>query len=72
MDDKIPYAVKSGELKIGDVILKTHVLDDGRRIIEEDSMIAFFEYLASGGSLVDGDAERIAGFVKGIAEEVKP
>ena len=70
MTERIPTAVKSGELKIGDVVLKTHVLNDGQRIIEEESMIAFFEYLASGGSLTGEDAKNVARFVKGLPEEI--
>ncbi len=69
MDESIPTAIKSGELKIGDVVLKTYVLDDGQRIIEEESMIAFFEYLAQGGALTAADAKSLAGFAKGAAPE---
>ncbi len=66
MGDKIPHAIMSGELTIGDFVLKTHVLDDGTRIFEEESVIGFFEWLENGGMLTKEDAEKIAGFVHGV------
>lgn len=68
--DKIPKAIESGELKIGDVVIKTHVLDDGTRIIEADSLEAFFDYLARGGTLSRADADGVAKFVHGFPERI--
>lgn len=40
--DNIPKAVWSGEFKIGTHVLRCHVLEDGRRIIDADDLNAFF------------------------------
>ncbi len=66
MADNIPKSIMQGELKIGNFILKTHVLDDGRRIIEEESLIEFFAYLANGGRVTTEDGEGLAKFIRGI------
>lgn len=53
-------AVKSGVLKIGSLEMKCHVLEDGMRIIEEQSMIDFMAWLESGELLTDADAKEFA------------
>lgn len=45
--DNLPKAVYSGEIKLGDTILNVHVLDNGQRIIDQESMERFMEYLSS-------------------------
>lgn len=49
--------IKSGELKLGSLTLKTHVLDDGTRIIEEQSMIDFLEWMEK-GELMDTQEDK--------------
>ena len=46
MSEKI--AIRSGELKLGGLIMKVHVLEDGTRIIEEQSMLDFINTLNEG------------------------
>ena len=41
----IPVAAWSGGLRIGHLVLHCHVLDNGKRIIEEESVIAFMAWL---------------------------
>lgn len=48
-----PKAVWSGTFTVLGVELKCHVLDNGRRIIEADSMEAFFRAPGDPGSMLD-------------------
>lgn len=57
-----PNVVRSGELSIGGVVLKCHVLEDGRRIIEEDSLIDFF--FNDGDPFKEATDEELAAFVR--------
>lgn len=41
-------AIRSGEIKIGDLTMKVHVLEDGTRIIEEESLVALMDWMAVG------------------------
>jgi len=41
-------SIRSADLQVGKLIMKVHVLSDGKRIIEEQSMIEFMEYMGSG------------------------
>jgi hypothetical protein len=42
VDDGLPIATHEGILRFGDIELKVHQLNDGRRVIDEDSLIALF------------------------------
>lgn len=63
----IPTAVWSGEFEIvPGVTLKVHVLDDGQRIIEEESFAAFLEWMGLPDTVMSDEiAFRIAKAVKG-------
>lgn len=63
MPEKIRTAIESGLLKIGDYEIKTHILDDGTRIIEMDGLIGFLEYLANGGEVSEEDGMKIGKFI---------
>ncbi len=52
-------SIRIGELKLGNLTMKVHVLNDGQRIIEEQSVIDFVEYLAS-GEITSENAEQFA------------
>jgi hypothetical protein len=39
---KIPRAISSSEIKLGDFIMHVHVLDNGQRVIDAEDMEAFF------------------------------
>ena len=43
------FATHRGVMKIGSLEIEVMQLNDGQRIITEDGMKAFFNYLASGG-----------------------
>jgi hypothetical protein len=59
-----PQAVWSGSFRIFGVEVKCHVLDDGRRIIEADSMDQLLGAITAPGSdLTDEDREALAGFL---------
>lgn len=38
-------AIRSGEIKVGDITIKVHVLEDGQRIIEKQGIIDFMNFL---------------------------
>lgn len=65
--ENLPKAVYSGEIKLGDAILNVHVLDDGRRIIDEESMERFFEYLSSPNAkqASEEDLANLGKFIRG-------
>ena len=44
--DETPKSVWSGTFNVLGVELKCHVLDNGQRVIEEASMVAFLEAMA--------------------------
>ena len=48
MSEKLPKATHSGEVKIGNCILKCHQLDNGKTIIETDSFESFFKMMEDG------------------------
>jgi hypothetical protein len=37
--DKLPVAVHSETLRIGDIEIEVHVLDDGRRIVSAEALL---------------------------------
>jgi hypothetical protein len=49
----IPTAVWSGSFSVFGVELKCHVLDNGQRIIEADSMADFFNGLADADAVAE-------------------
>lgn len=50
-DDDIPRAVSSSTLRLGDIDVTVHVLDDGRRIIDRDDFLRLL------GIVLDGEAD---------------
>jgi len=52
-------AIRTAELKIGNLTMTVHVLNTGERVIEEESMVKFFEWLESGEITME-DAEKFA------------
>jgi len=41
-------SIRTANLEIGSLTIKVHVLNNGQRIIEEQSLIDFVEYLQNG------------------------
>lgn len=60
----IPKAVWSGSFLLFGVEMKCHVLEDGRGIIEADSMAQFLEALECGGA-DPGDVVGFANWQRG-------
>jgi hypothetical protein len=44
-DADLPHVVWSGEFAFGGITMRCHVLDDGQRVIEEESVNAFLAWL---------------------------
>lgn len=59
MVDDNSHAVWSGEFDLGGVKMKCHTLSDGRRIIEQESVLEFFAAVEAGLPL---DAEAVQAF----------
>lgn len=55
-DDELPHPVWSGSFMLGGVEMKCHVLSDGQRIIEAESIHNFFSAFGEDAPKVD-DAE---------------
>ena len=66
--EKLPKATNSGEIKLGDIVLKVYVLDDGRRVIDEESVNKFFEYLSNPNSKQASEEElmNLGKFIKNL------
>lgn len=43
--DQPKKAIRSGEIKLGSLIMKVHVLNTGERVIDEQSLIEFIKWL---------------------------
>ena len=62
--DKTPESIWQGEFRLSsDLTMKCHVLSDGTRMIEEQSVIAFLKWLENGES-IDADMDEFKNFVK--------
>lgn len=60
-----PVSVWQGELQMCGVTLHVHVLDDGSRIIEGDSVAALLEAFASGARVDEAEAAAFARWQRG-------
>ena len=47
ISDEMPYATHQGTLKIGDIEIEVVQLNNGTRIIPEQSLVKFFSELAT-------------------------
>lgn len=68
MTDHLPRAVWSGSFMIGEIEMRCHVLEDGRRIIDAESM----EALLGGDALGDDTADAFAEFMRWAMGDVAP
>jgi hypothetical protein len=66
-DIKIPHAIATAETTIGGITLRCHILADGRRIIEEESMHQMLTAMQT-GELSSEDALHLANWLKGMAD----
>lgn len=61
MNEELPKAIKEGRLNIDGMTLEVIVLDDGRRIIEQQSFINFMDAMANGTlTLTEADLDKLA------------
>jgi hypothetical protein len=66
MTDKTPTSIAANTVNIAGVDMTVHVLDNGQRIIEAESMERFFTALASGEiKPSEDDAMQLANLVHG-------
>ena len=66
----VPKSVWQGSFHIGGIELICHVLDDGTRIIDKESLEHFFASLESNEFDADGDLEAFAIWQRGINPSV--
>jgi hypothetical protein len=59
-DDDLPRIVWSSEFKLGAVTMKCHILDNGQRVIEQESMLEFLAAIEA-DTPIDYDAMRAFG-----------
>ena len=52
-EDDIPKSVWQGSFPLFGVELKCHVLDNGERVLEADSVVAFFKGMNSPDTTID-------------------
>lgn len=66
---EIPKSIKSGTASIFGVDLQFHILSDGRRVIESNSIEKLFEALENPGvseEINKQECEKLAKFIRGI------
>lgn len=62
-----PKSIAQGVINLGGFKLRTHVLDNGQRVIEADDMERFFKLLETGEiNISEADATEFAKFMHGI------
>lgn len=68
LEQESPPLVKSvweGKVRLGSIELDVHVLDNGDRVIEEDSFLRFWNALDGGVEVTPDDATQLAQFLQG-------
>jgi len=67
MKEKLPKEIKSGSLQLGGYEIGVCVLDDGTRVITQQGMTNFLEWLNSGsvdGRDIEKEINKLAEFIK--------
>ena len=63
----IPEVIHTGMFHIGSLEIRCHVLDNGQRVIPEEDVIKFFDWLASNDEALDiTELQDFAKFIKGV------
>ena len=62
----VPQAIWSGSFTVFGTEIKCHMLEDGTRIIEEDSLIEFFN--SKTGEADEGDMKKLLAWINGLGE----
>lgn len=68
-EEKPPKSISQGTLRILGVDLECHVLDDGRRVFDAESVERFLVALEDPDApdITEADAEAIAAFTRAVA-----
>jgi hypothetical protein len=62
----IPKSIAQGVFNLGGMKLRTHVLDNGQRVIDANDMEKFFELMMNGEvAITEADAMEFARFMHG-------
>ena len=61
----LPVSVWSGVVHIGSVALAVHVLSNGERVVEAESVERFLDALTGGADFEDADLGEFVGFLDG-------
>lgn len=59
-EQTLPKAIWTGKIELTGLTLEVAALDDGRRVITEDSVVAFLDWLASGPPTHEVEAAGLA------------
>lgn len=62
----LPRAIASNTLRIGNLDLTVHVLDNGQRVIDAESFQRFMDAIAGDVPLTEDDILALAKLVKGV------
>ena len=62
----LPRVVSTGEFRLGNLVMRCHVLSDGQRVIDGDSFAAFMAWMEDGGLVTYDDAIALAKLIKGV------
>jgi hypothetical protein len=66
MLEALPHSVWTGSFHVLGVEMKCHVLSDGSRIIESDSVQKLLDAMASPGELEEGDLAAFSRWQRGM------
>ena len=61
---ELPKVISTGKIKIGNMELRVHNLDDGRRVIEAEDMAKLF--MGDIGKVTDEQAKELAKAIKAL------
>ena len=61
---ELPKVVKTGEFNLYGVTVKCHVLDNGRRVLEDESLALLFERMGDCSGDYKGDIEAFCKWAK--------
>lgn len=66
---KLPRVVETAYIELGAFgVLAVHILDNGQKVIDQEQMAAFMDYLAGGGDLTKQVVDEILKTIEGIGK----
>jgi len=66
--ERVPQVVHEGQMRIGDLTIRVHHLDDGRRIIPTEDFEAFLAWLENGPGISPEDARMLGMLLRQTGE----